>query len=89
MPQRLISDDGSVRVWEHADAGGKVIGSSAEHYGLAVEPLTEHEQLATLLAVKGVITTDEAAAVTKRPKADLVAEAEAWAVAAEVAPVKP
>lgn len=29
MPQRLISDDGSVRVWEHADAGGKVIGSWA------------------------------------------------------------
>ena len=53
------------------------------------QPLTENEQLATLLAVKGVITTDEAAAVTKRPKADLVAEAEAWAVAAEVAPVKP
>lgn len=46
-------------------------------------PLTEHEQLATLLAVKGIITTDEAAAVTKRAKADLIAEAEAWAVAAQ------
>lgn len=45
------------------------------------KPLTEHEQLATLLAVKGIITTDEAAAVTKRAKADLIAEAEAWAVA--------
>ncbi len=88
MPRRLISDDGTSRVWEHTDASGKVIGSTVERYGLAVEPLTEHEQLATLLAVKGIITTDEAAAVTKRAKADLIAEAEAWAVAEQVEAVK-
>ena len=34
MPQRLISDDGSTRVWEHTDGTGKIIGSSTEPYVL-------------------------------------------------------
>lgn len=39
----------------------------------------------TLLAVKGLLTTDEAAAAVGLRPADLVAEAEAWAVAASLA----
>lgn len=61
-------------------AGRQVAVEEVEVPDPEPQPLTENEQLATLLAVKGIITTDEAAAITKRAKADLVAEAEAWAL---------
>lgn len=48
--------------------------------------LDQAAQLAALLAAKGHITEDEAAAVSGRSKAELAAEAEAWAVAAETSP---
>ena len=67
------------------DSTGKQV--AVEHVELPEpepEPLDDQAQLATLLAAKGVITIDEAAAVSKRTKADLTAEAVAWAVAAEV-----
>lgn len=41
-------------------------------------PLDRAEQLATLLATKGLITVDEAATAVGRDRSDLVAEAEAW-----------
>ena len=34
MPQRLINDDGTTRVWEHTDVSGNVVGSSVERYVL-------------------------------------------------------
>jgi hypothetical protein len=49
------------------------------------EPLTDTEKLATLLAAKSMLTVDEAADLTGRDKADLTAEAEAWAVAEAIA----
>lgn len=34
MPQRLINDDGTTRVWKHTDVSGNVVGSSVERYVL-------------------------------------------------------
>ena len=50
------------------------------------QPLDGHAALCALLAAKGTITEDEAASLSGRSKAELAAEAEAWAVAAETSP---
>ena len=49
------------------------------------EPLDAAGALATLLATKGVLTTEEAADAVGLQPEQLVAEAEAWAVAADLA----
>ena len=46
-------------------------------------PLDPVGALATLLAVTGTLTVEDAANAVRLLPADLVAEAEAWAVAAE------
>jgi len=48
-------------------------------------PLDATGALATLLATKGVLTTEEAADAVGLQPEQLVAEAEAWAVAADLA----
>ncbi len=49
------------------------------------EPGKDHHRvIATLAAVVEAVTVEDAAAAVELPEADLVAEAEAWAVAAEV-----
>jgi hypothetical protein len=83
---RTATTDGVTRVWCDDDAkvsDEQLAAAVAEHVPVQA-PLDQHAQTLVLLAVKGYITEDEAAAVSGRPKADLVAEAEAWAVAAEV-----
>lgn len=45
------------------------------------EPLDHMGALATLIAVKGLTTTEEAAAAVGRSPEELIAEAQAWAVA--------
>ena len=48
-------------------------------------PLDATGALATLFATKGILTTEEAADAIGRQPSELVAEAEAWAVAADLA----
>ena len=49
------------------------------------QPLDALGVAMTLFAVKGVLTTEEAATACGRAPSELVAEAEAWAAAAEIA----
>ena len=42
MPQRLINDDGTTRVWEHTDVSGNVVGSSVERYVLDTATQNAH-----------------------------------------------
>jgi hypothetical protein len=53
-----------------------------EEVDIQLPPLGDAGVLATLLAVKGILTTKDAARSVQRSEADLVAEAQAWAVAA-------
>ena len=48
-----------------------------------------HRVVATLAAVVEAVTVKDAAEAVKLEEADLIAEAEAWAAAAEVPPAKP
>lgn len=41
MPQRLLSDDGVTRTWEHTDASGNVVGSSVGRYSLDAHTVNE------------------------------------------------
>lgn len=63
-------------------------GNAIEVEEIPEPPLDGLGAAMTLLAVKGVLTTEEAAAAVGRRPAELVAEAEAWAVAADRAKPK-
>ncbi len=60
----------------------------AERAAYAPPPLDEAGALATLLAVKGILTTDDAAKAVGRTSKELVDEAAAWAAAKELTTVR-
>jgi hypothetical protein len=88
VEERVDNGDGTATVTYYDDKGRPTGTETVAHVTPGPSPLTEVEKLATLLAAKGTLTTDEAADLTGRDKADLIAEAEAWAVAAEAPIIK-
>jgi hypothetical protein len=67
--------------WEEQDGKGNVIASGS--YEEPYEPLTGHQLVATLNAVLGLWSLDDAANLAGVEAAHLIAEAQAWAAAQE------
>lgn len=80
MTRTVIHDNGEMRVVEIRNDLGVVIGY--DETDLRQQPLDPTGALATLLAVTGTLTVEDAANAVGLPPEALVLEAEAWAAAA-------
>lgn len=82
VEELVDNGDGTATVTVY-DTEGKPVSVETVPYERPVVPLSDTEQLVALLTTKSVLSLDEAENLTGK-RAELVAEAEAWAVAAEV-----
>ena len=80
--RKLIADNGVTRTFE-VYLDGTMIGTDEEP--VTPPPLDPLGAAMTLLVMKGVLTTEEAADAIGLQPEQLVAEAEAWAVATGLA----